>query len=117
MVDDAASCCLHRSEEGVYLDISVSPNSSRDHIERVDQWRNRLKVFVKSKTQNGKANQSIIELIAEEFGIKSSTVSIVKGRRSDKKRLFIDMDKGQAVLLLQKILGVKYEDQGEIGRD
>ncbi|MFO7792247.1 MAG: DUF167 domain-containing protein [Candidatus Saliniplasma sp.] len=104
MTEDPVSSCLHQSDKGIYLDITVSPNSSEDSINGFDHWRKRLKVCVKDIAEDGKANSSIIELMAEKLGVSPRDVDIVKGRRSNKKRLFIAVEKDKVVNVLRSIL-------------
>ncbi|MGM0404559.1 MAG: DUF167 domain-containing protein [Thermoplasmatota archaeon] len=98
------SDCLEEGREGVYLDIIVSPNSTENKIKGIDQWRDRLKIYVTEKAEDGKANSSVIKLISKEFQIPPTKVAIVQGRRTNKKRVYMDIDKGGLVRILKDIL-------------
>jgi len=99
--------CLEIGNEGIYLDIIVSPNSSGDRINGVDKWRDRLKVHVKEKTENGKANNSVVNLLSSTFHVSSKKIGIVHGKRTRRKRVFIDVDDKEIDEIIQKILEVK----------
>ncbi len=98
------SDCLDEGREGVYLDIIVSPNSSENKIKGMDEWRDRVKIYVKEKAEDGKANSSVIKLISDEFQISPTKVAIVQGRRISKKRVYMEIDKGELESILKVIL-------------
>lgn len=80
--------CLIESEDGCYLDISVSPNSSKAKIDGVNIWRNNLEISVKERAQDGEANQGVIDLLSERLNIPTNKIKIVKGKTSKQKRIF-----------------------------
>lgn len=82
------SSCLIKSEDGCYLDISVSPNSSDNRVGDVNIWRDNLEISVKEKAKEGKANQAVIDLLSERLNIPTNKIEIVKGRTSKQKRIF-----------------------------
>ena len=88
MSEKDISECLIDSEEGCYLDISVSPNSSEAKIDGVNIWRNNLEVSVKEEAKDGKANQGVIDLLSERLNIPTNKIEIVKGKTSKQKRIF-----------------------------
>ncbi len=48
-----------------------------------------LKVRVKAKPVEGKANSEVIELLARHFGVKEISVKIIRGANSNKKTVEI----------------------------
>lgn len=68
------------------LKIKAFPKSSREEIIRKDDI---VKVYVKAAPDKGKANKAVISLIAKEFKVKKSSVSIVSGETSRNKVLEI----------------------------
>ncbi len=91
------------SDQGIYIDISVTPNSSNSEIGDVDPWRGDLKVSVKEKAADGRANKAVISLFAERLGVSTNRISIVKGNRKNRKRLFIsDMCEKKVEALIKK---------------
>ncbi len=64
------------------LNIKVIPNSKQ---EKVIQEENRLKVCLKSRALEGKANKALIQLLAKHFNTKKSNINIIIGLKSRKK--------------------------------
>ncbi len=58
------------------INIKVIPNAKKAKVVEEDQ---RLKVYVNSPAVDGKANESVIRILAEHFGVRKSTVKIVRG--------------------------------------
>ncbi|GEM_PF-429265 len=64
------------------LNIKVIPNSKENKIiEETD----RLKIYLKERAQDGKANKALIDLLAKHFSCKKSQIKIVKGEKSREK--------------------------------
>ena len=93
MAQGKVSDCISEGEGGFYLDIKVSPDSSEELIKGIDPWRDKLVIHVKERAKDGKANRAVIQLLAEELSVSHDDVHIVKGKRSDRKRVFIAVDK------------------------
>ena len=64
------------------LNIKVIPRASKNRIVKEE---GRLKVYVTSPAVDGKANKSVIELLAEHFKVKKRAVSIVSGKKNREK--------------------------------
>ena len=64
------------------LEIKVFPKSSREEFVRKDGI---LKAYVKAAPDKGKANRALIELIAREYNVSKSDVTIRKGLTSRNK--------------------------------
>jgi len=64
------------------IQVKVKPNS---RTEDVTQESGSFIVRVKDPPREGKANQAVIKLLAEHFGVPKSQVSIVNGLRSRNK--------------------------------
>ncbi len=61
------------------ISLKVIPKSSRNLvIEEAD----RLKVYVSVAPEKGKANEAVLALVAEHFGVKKQRVRLLKGERS-----------------------------------
>ncbi|MGE0243778.1 MAG: DUF167 domain-containing protein [Nitrososphaeraceae archaeon] len=50
---------------------------------------NEIKVSLKSKPENGKANQELIKLLSKYFRISSDKIKIIQGIKSRKKIIHI----------------------------
>lgn len=66
----------------------VHPKASRNHVEGF--YDDVLVVKVTAVPEKGKANQALIELLAETLDIAKSKVKIVRGQSSRDKQVSID---------------------------
>jgi uncharacterized protein (TIGR00251 family) len=64
------------------IQVRVKPNS---RTEEVSQEGDGFIVKVKEPPREGKANQAVIKLLAQHFGVSKSQVRILSGLRSGKK--------------------------------
>jgi uncharacterized protein (TIGR00251 family) len=64
------------------IQVKVKPNS---RTEEVSQEENSFTVKVKEPAREGKANQAVIKLLAEHFGVPKSRVTILSGFSSKNK--------------------------------
>lgn len=88
---DGITACLQKSLDGeVILALEVQPNSSRDAITGINQWRSRLQVSVRARAQKGAANKAVEKIIAGHLNINQSAVVIIQGLTSRQKMLRID---------------------------
>ncbi len=71
----------------LYIDLIVQAYSSHDEI--VGIHANRLKVRLSATPTAGKANQHLIKLMAEYFGVPNNRVHLVKGHQSRMKQICI----------------------------
>ncbi len=71
------------------LRVKVKPSSKKELVRRLN--KDTLEVKVSAPPEKGKANRRVLELIAEHFGIKKSSVRIVKGKTSREKLVEIDV--------------------------
>lgn len=71
------------------LKVTVKPNSKKQNIEEVGDGS--LIVRLKSPPVDGKANQELIELLAEKFDVAKSQIKIKSGLSSRKKLILIDL--------------------------
>jgi uncharacterized protein (TIGR00251 family) len=65
------------------ISIIAKPNRKEEKIEKTDE--NEFKVFVKAPAKKGKANERILEVLAEYFGISKSQIKIISGLKSKNK--------------------------------
>ena len=77
-------------DSGVMIDIEVTPGSRSLSVPSgYNEWRRRIEVKLTKNAQKGKANEQLIESLAELFGISSSDILISSGATSSKKSLLI----------------------------
>ncbi len=69
------------------LAIRVIPNTKQNKI--VDEGE-RLKVYLTAPAVDGRANKALIALLAEHFGVRKSSISIIRGEKSRDKVIQIE---------------------------
>lgn len=82
--------------------IEVTPGSKSISVPSgYNEWRKRIEVKLTKNAQKGKANEQLVECLAELFGISSSNILINSGTTSNKKSLLLKgVSYQQAVLIL-----------------
>lgn len=73
--------------------VKVKPNSKRQSIK--EEADGSLTVYLKSSPIDGKANEELIELLAEKFEISKSRITIKSGLASRQKLLEIDLERSK----------------------
>lgn len=71
------------------VEVKVVPKSSRQRVEVIE--KNRLKVWVHSAPDRGRANEELREILAKHFGLARTKISLIKGERSRIKMFALDM--------------------------
>jgi uncharacterized protein (TIGR00251 family) len=69
------------------LKVKVVPGSSRNQI--AGWLGDALKIKVTAPPEKGKANEAVIELLAETFGIAADNIEVVSGHSSPSKLIAI----------------------------
>ena len=90
---------VRTADNGVEIDISVSPRSDRSGTEGVDEWRKRLIVRVKAPPLDGRANKEVEELFRKVTGCKSE---VIRGQTSRQKTVLVHGDYGSVLEALRK---------------
>lgn len=72
---------------GVEVEVWVQPGAVRSEI--VGFHGEALKIRVAAQAREGRANQALVEFLANVFGLPRSRISIVHGERTRKKTVFI----------------------------
>ncbi len=67
--------------------VSVKPNAKKAEVIKLSDGQYRI--AVRSPAQDGKANQAIIDLLADYLGVTKSAVKIIRGHSSRHKLLEI----------------------------
>ncbi|NLN43492.1 MAG: YggU family protein [Methanosarcina sp.] len=74
----------------IIVDIEVTPGSRSILVPSgYNEWRKRIEVKLTKNAQKGKANEQLMERLAELFGISSSDVFINSGATSSKKSILL----------------------------
>jgi uncharacterized protein (TIGR00251 family) len=88
------------NEKSVIFAIRVIPRASRSEI--VGEFDGSLKVRISAPPVDGAANAEVIRLLAKEFGVARSSVSIVSGETSKAKCVRVE---GGTAKQLQELAG------------
>jgi hypothetical protein len=72
----------------VTLELHVQPGASR--TEFAGKHGERIKVRLAARAQDGKANEALIEFLAQHDGVPKRSVRITAGLKSRQKRVVID---------------------------
>ena len=70
------------------LQVRVQPRAKRNDIEVVEG--SKLKVYVTTAPEGGKANDAVVALIAKSLGVAKSHIKILRGHKSRDKLLNIE---------------------------
>ena len=70
------------------LDLHVQPGASR--TEFAGRHGERIKVRLAARAVDGKANEALIEFLADHYGVPRRNVRIASGLKSRHKRVVID---------------------------
>ncbi len=76
-----------KTRDGIIIEVKVAPRSSKKGI--VGVIDNMLKVKLTAPPVGGAANEQLIELLAETYGVKKSNIVILRGETSRRKTLKI----------------------------
>ena len=92
--------------DSITIDLEVTPGAKKSCFPGgYNQWRERIEIKLTAAAQKGKANNELIETLADYFKINTSSISIRSGARSTKKTIEIsDLDYSKAAGLLRECL-------------
>ncbi len=77
-----------RSKKGITIKIKVEPRSSRKGISGI--VGDTLKVKVNSPPVGGAANEELIEILSDKFGVRKTAIKIIRGNSSKDKVVEIE---------------------------
>lgn len=69
------------------ISVITHPNNKRPRVE--EDLTGMLHVYVNAPPLEGRANQAVIEALAEHFGVKKNAVTLLSGHTSKHKRFEI----------------------------
>jgi uncharacterized protein YggU (UPF0235/DUF167 family) len=88
------------------VDVRLTPRGGRDRLEGADRLADGRAVFrarVRAVPEDGKANQALEHLMADELGVARSQVSVVQGRTARLKTLEVHGDVGAIAEALARL--------------
>ena len=94
---------IQQSANAVVFSVKVVPRSSRTAI--ADILNGMLKVKLAAAPEKGKANESLVEFLADTLDVKKNMITITAGRTSPVKT--IQITGITAEVILQKLLTAK----------
>jgi uncharacterized protein (TIGR00251 family) len=78
---------LEPHSQGVILSIRAQPGAKRAGI--CGEHNGRLKVAVTQIAEKGKANAALIEVLAEDLGLRRAQLQLVSGETGREKRVLV----------------------------
>ncbi len=91
-------------EDGVAVAVKVTPKSSRNTVTGLAEdadGRQRLAVAVSAPPEGGKANAALVKLLAREWRVAKSTITVMSGGASRRKSLHVAGDSRRLLLDLR----------------
>jgi len=79
---------FQKTKKGITLKVKVEPRSSRKGVSGL--VGDVLKVKVHAPPTGGAANEELIEILSEEFGVKKTAIKIIRGQSSRDKIVEIE---------------------------
>jgi uncharacterized protein (TIGR00251 family) len=87
---------LYRAhDDHVTVQVHVHPGAGRTAV--VGRHGDALKVKVAAPPTEGRANDAVVQLLADTLGVKAAAVSVVSGATSRSKRIRVDGVEADAV--------------------
>ncbi len=92
---------LRETEEGVTIQLAVTPNAKRTEVVGYSEWKRAVEIRISSPPKGGKANAELIEFLRGLFG---KPVEIVRGERSTNKVVLVrGLSKEDALEILRNV--------------
>ena len=73
------------SKEGVIIQVHASPRASKTQVQGLHG--DALKIRLQAPPVDGKANETLIEVLAKTLGIPQRQITLISGQTSRQKRL------------------------------
>jgi hypothetical protein len=80
-----------REKDKIYLTVNVQPRAQNPGIEKLDSGEYRVRVH--APPTKGEANREVMKALASHFGVPPSSVKIVRGMKSRKKAVLIELNR------------------------
>jgi uncharacterized protein (TIGR00251 family) len=100
---DSLQPLIGHGAEGIYLMVHARPGARHRGV--VGIHGDALKVAVSASPVGGRANQAVVELLAETLGVNTGDVEVVGGHTSRRKRVLVrGLSVEQAIRRLSAVL-------------
>jgi uncharacterized protein YggU (UPF0235/DUF167 family) len=73
----------------MYIKVRVFPKSKKEEMKVVGD--NRFEIKVKEKAERNMANERVLQILSEHFGIEQKKIKIINGHHSPSKLLRVDI--------------------------
>ncbi|UCB56877.1 MAG: DUF167 domain-containing protein [Candidatus Omnitrophota bacterium] len=70
------------------ISVKVKPQAKQDMVRKIGPGD--YTVWVKAKALEGKANQAVVEVLAEYFGVAKSKIALLKGKKTRNKVFMVE---------------------------
>lgn len=92
---------------GLRLRVRLTPKSRRDTVDGVEDTAAgpALKVLVRAVPEKGRANEAMVETVADWLDVPKSTIEVAAGGKSRNKMLAIAGEQGKLSALIASRLG------------
>ena len=93
-----------KTKEGIALSVRLTPRGGRDALDGVEvlaDGRSVLKARVRAAPTEGEANAALIQLLAKEFGLSRSQLSIAAGTTARLKTVALEGEPGELIATLK----------------
>jgi uncharacterized protein (TIGR00251 family) len=77
-------------KDKIYLSIKVQARARKPGLEKVSSGE--YKIRVSAPPSRGEANREVVETLASHFGLPPSRVKIVRGQKSQRKLVLLEMN-------------------------
>ena len=77
-------------KDKIYLNIKVRPRARKPGIEKVSSGE--YKIRVSAPPSKGEANKEVVKILASHFGLPPSSVKIVRGQKSQRKLILLEVN-------------------------
>lgn len=78
---------LDENERGVILPVKAQAGARKNAI--VGERQGAVRISVTAAPEKGKANRAIIDLLSKTFGVPKSTVELISGETSARKKFLL----------------------------
>lgn len=94
-----------KGREKVYISVKVRPRARERKLEEIAPAEYRMSVL--SPPAQGRANKEVIEILASAFALPKSRVKIIKGEKSRRKVVCLEVENKKALRLSDKEISVE----------
>ncbi len=95
--------CLRAQGGACVLDVSVMPNAKRTAVDGLHDGA--LRVRLAAPPVDGKANQKLIDWLADELGCPRRAVTLLRGQSARRKQLLLALPAAQVAAWLSASQG------------